>query len=131
MDENPDLSNIIYRIQTILRLHFSSTSTYKMFATQNEKILKNATQKSIIKTDIPGREKADAVALEINCNKCGKKYNIYAKLKQDVKIDEDFKKKGLIPFPKDNKLKCDCGVEIDLTGIRNDLESQIGKKIIT
>lgn len=55
---------------------------------------------------------------------------MYVKFKDDPKIDDDFQKKGDIPYPKDNKLKCECGFEIDLGGIRNDIETKIGKKLI-
>ena len=60
----------------------------------------------------------------------GKVYKLYAKFIENPQIDRDFQKKGAIPFPKDNKLICDCGFEIDLTGIRNDLETKVGKKIL-
>ena len=34
------------------------------------------------------------------------------------------------PFPKDNKLKCECGFEIDLSGMRNEIEIKSGKKVL-
>ena len=45
------------------------------------------------------------------CPKCGKIHKLYAKFKSDPKIDDDFKKKGFIKLPVDNKLKCSCGFE--------------------
>jgi hypothetical protein len=33
-------------------------------------------------------------------------------------------------FPSNNKLICVCGYEIDLSGIKNEIETQVGKKII-
>ena len=41
-DDVPGLADIIYRIQTIIRLLFSTTSIYKIFATEKEKIVKQA-----------------------------------------------------------------------------------------
>lgn len=35
-----------------------------------------------------------------------------------------------VPFPTGNKLKCTCGFQIELSGIRNDIEVQAGRKII-
>jgi hypothetical protein len=35
-----------------------------------------------------------------------------------------------MPFPKDAKIICKCGFEIDLSGIKNQIEIQTGKKII-
>ena len=33
-------------------------------------------------------------------------------------------------FPEDNRIECECGFTFDLTGIRNQLENQFGKKIV-
>jgi len=72
----------------------------------------------------------EVAEFEIKCNKCGKTYKMYAKLVRNPQIDKDLQKQGKLAYPKDNKLKCDCGFEIDLTGIRNELESKIGRKIV-
>ncbi len=69
--------------------------------------------------------------IKADCEKCGTKHKIFAKFKNDPKIDIDFKSRGFIAFPKDNILKCSCGDTIDLTGLRNDFESKLMKKIIT
>lgn len=128
VESDPKLSDVVYRIQTVCRLLFSSTNTYKIFATEKEKVFKNATPVSAI-PKIPVQA-ADVAEFETRCPKCGKVHKLYAKFKDDPKIDEDFKKKGNIAYPKDNKLKCECGFEIDLVGIRNDIETKIGKKLI-
>ena len=44
--------------------------------------------------------------------------------------EKELTAKGFKPFPKDNKIICSCGFEIDLTGIRNQIETNLGKKII-
>ncbi len=74
---------------------------------------------------------ADVVEAKVICPQCNEKYLIYAKLINDATIDAEFKKRGAIPFPADNILKCGCGYEIDLSGVRNDIETQTGKKVIT
>ena len=56
-------------------------------------------------------------------------HKIYAKLVSNPKIDTDFQNKGFVPFPKD-KIKCNCGFEIDLLGVKNQIETQTGKKIV-
>lgn len=128
IDDDPKLSDIVYRIQTVLRLLFSTSSAYKIFATADDKLLKNAVKTSSSQ-EIPFN-KADIVELDISCNKCNEKYHFYVKFVDNPKIDEDFKKKGILPLPKDNKLKCSCGFEIDLSGIRNDIETRSGRKIL-
>ena len=128
LESNPQWSDVVYRIQTVCRLLFSSTSTYKIFATEKEKVFKNATPVSSV-PKIPVQA-AEVVEFEMRCPQCGKVYKLYAKFKDDPKIDEDFQKKGNVAYPNDNKLKCECGFEIDLGGIRNELETKIGKKLL-
>lgn len=131
IDDDQELSDIVYRIQTIIKMLFNTTSTYKIFATADEKLFRNATP---IKTppQIPKNivQKAEVVETKIDCEQCGKAYNLYAKFIDNHKIDEDFKKRGFKSFPPNNKLLCECGFEIDLSGIKNDIENQIGKKIL-
>jgi hypothetical protein len=68
--------------------------------------------------------------IDVQCQKCGTSHKIYAKFIDETKIDIDYKKKGIRPFPKNNMLICDCGFEMDLSGIEKDVESKMGKKII-
>ena len=128
IDDDTILCDMVYRIQTVIRLLFSSTSTYKVFATKNEKIFKQAIQ-AISPSKMPVRQQADVVELDVNCPKCGMKHKFYAKLVGNPIIDKDFEKKKYKRFPPNNKLTCECGFEIDLSGMRNEIESQTGRKI--
>lgn len=130
IDDDQKLSNLIYRIQTVCRLLFSTTTIYKIFATEKAKIFKQAVPTVSTQPKILKRQAPDVVAVEQKCPKCGKVHNIYGKFISDPKIDDDMRKKKLIPFPKDSKLKCDCGFEIDLAGIRNEIEVETGRKMI-
>ena len=129
VENDAKLSDIVYRIQTVCRLLFSSTNTYKIFATEKAKVFKSAAPVSAIQR-IPVQAAAQVAELETKCPKCGKTHKLYAKFVDDPRIDKDFQKKGSIAYPKDNKLKCECGFEIDLSGIRNEIEIGIGKKVI-
>ncbi len=128
IDEEPKLADIIYRIQTIIRLLFSSSTNYKIFVTADEKIFKSATPAGP-PPKIPIGD-ADVAEFETKCPKCGKNHKIYVKFKRDPKIDNDLQKKGLKLFPTDNMLICECGHEIDLSGIKNEIERNIGKQIV-
>jgi len=128
-EDNPQLKDIIYRIQTVCRLIFSSSDAYKMFVTEKGRVVKRALPVSTA-PKIPTLAKADVVEFEVKCPQCGKIHKLYAKFTDDPKIDEEFQKKGSIAFPKDNKLHCDCGYEVHLGAIRNDIESKLGKKLI-
>jgi len=129
IDDDPILSDIVYRIQTVCSLLFESSTVFKIFATQENKIFRQAVTNIKTSNNIP-QGLLPIANIEPSCPKCGKKHKIYAKFTNDKSIDVDMKKNGYIPFPKDGKIICDCGFMIDLTGIRNQIELQIGKKIL-
>ena len=134
IEDNPRLADIVFRIQTVIRLLFESTTVFKIFANAEEKLFKNATPKQPslqvpIPRMMPGN--VDVVEIKQECPKCKKVHNLYAKLSPNPIIDQNMNKKGLLPFPKDAKIKCDnCDFEIDLQGLKNQVEIDMGKKII-
>ncbi|KAF5034415.1 Serine dehydrogenase proteinase [anaerobic digester metagenome] len=128
IDNDPELSEIVYKIQTVIRLLLTTTSAYKIFATADDKLIKTAVEKNSPQK-IPVKT-PDAVEVGLKCNNCKNQYKFYLKFVDDPKIDEEFQKKGLLPFPKDAKFKCSCGYEMDLSGIKNDIETKTGKKIL-
>lgn len=128
IDDDPQLSDLVYRIQTVCRLLFSSTTVYKIFATENEKLFKNANPAGV--PAIPFIPEPDAAEIEQICPQCGKKHNIFCKLNPSAKMTDDHIRRGFIYYPKTDKLKCSCGFEIDLSGIRNQIEVQMNKKIV-
>jgi len=129
VDEDSKLSDIVYRIQTVCRMIFDNSTCFKIFATQDNKIFRQAVP---IKAPImvPAKQAIEAVSFDLHCPKCGKEYRLYAKFNPNPNIDADLKNKELIPFPKDNILKCECGFEIDLLGIRDQIEREARKKIV-
>lgn len=128
IQDDPDLSDIVYRIQAVCRLLFESTGTFKIFATADDKIFRQATMAGPIQ--IPRKAGTDVVEIQQQCPKCKKKHQIYGKFSPNPKIDQELKKKGFISFPKGAKINCDCGFEIDLLGLKNQIEMGTGKKII-
>lgn len=130
IDDDPKLADIVYRIQTVCRLLFDSTPIYKIFATEENKIFRSAVRTGKVRIGIPKMKAPDVAEIDQKCPKCGKLYKIYAKLVPNPQIDEDFKNKGFTSFPKDAKITCECGFEIDLLGIKNQIELQTGRKII-
>ncbi|MGR3311093.1 MAG: SDH family Clp fold serine proteinase [Candidatus Brocadiales bacterium] len=130
VDSDPKLAEIIYRIQTVCRLLFMDTTSFKIFATQDNKIFMHGTQASL-PLRIPEKPMVNVVEFEPKCPKCNTTHKIYAKLAPDPKVDLDLKNKGFTPFPKDAKIVCsECGFEIDLLGIKNQIEIQTGRKIV-
>jgi phage FluMu protein Com len=72
----------------------------------------------------------DVAQIEQICPKCKALHKLYAKFVQNSQIDKELSAQGFTPFPKGGKIKCKCGFEIDLLGIRNQMESQAGRKIL-
>ncbi|AFC99105.1 Periplasmic serine proteases (ClpP class) [Methanocella conradii HZ254] len=130
LENNPELAIIVQRIRIVTRLLFSNSTHYKLFATKDNKIFKSAApiNQQVVATQ--DTTKTDAIGREIKCPKCGKIHRLYAKFIPDLNIDEQIQKQGFKPFPKDAKLKCECGYEFDLLGLKNDIEMKIGRKII-
>jgi ATP-dependent protease ClpP protease subunit len=128
LDDDSKLAEIIYRIQTIIRIIFSSSTNYKIIVTEKDKLFKQAINAGTQRA-VPNKE-ANVIEVDIKCQKCKTNYKFYAKFINEPKIDVDYKKRGIKPFPKDNKLICDCGFETNLGGIEKEIESKVGKKII-
>ncbi len=103
IQDDPKLSDIVFRIQMVCRILFDSTTTFKIFATAEDKIFKQATPAGgPLQIQLP---QADVVQIKQICPKCHKMPNLYGKISSNPKIEEDLKKKGFIPFPKDAKIK--------------------------
>ena len=132
VENDPKLADVVYRIQTVCRLLFESSTIFKIFATAESKLFKQATPKEgPIRIPIPQMPAGDVVQIQQKCPKCKKVHSLYGKFSPNPQIDQKLKNKGLIPFPKDAKIKCDnCGFEIDLLGLKNQIEIDVGKKMI-
>lgn len=128
IDDDPKLSDLVYRIQTVIKLLYNTSNIYKIYATENEKIFAFASIGGMPRTIQP--KDVDVVGLDMPCSKCGKVHRLYAKFKDNKKIDDDFQRKGFIKLPSNNKFICECGFEIVTSSIRNDIETQTGKKIV-
>ncbi len=131
IDNDFNLSDIVYRIQTICRLIFASSSAYKIFATEEDALISNAISTDKLKKEARNTD-VDYIEIEQECPNCGEKYKIYCNINGPSVINDDFEKRGYIPYPKNDKLICKkCGFETDLSAIRNDIESTLGHSIIT
>jgi hypothetical protein len=129
IDDVPQLAEVVYKIHAVCQLFFDNTSIFKIFATEDYKMFRQA----VIAGQplmIPKEKQPDVVEIEQRCPKCGVKHQIYAMFAPNPKIDSDCRKKGLITFPKDAKIKCACGFEIELAGVKSQVEVVSGRKII-
>ncbi len=127
VDDDPELADIIYRIQTILKLLFQVTTIYKLFITEHEKIFKNEAVTQISGTQ-PNSN--DVFNLDINCPQCNQLYRFYAKTVNDPNIDNRMQSMGYISILENRAIKCQCGNIIQMDGIIMDFENQIKKKLV-
>lgn len=138
IDESPQLANIVYRIKTIIRLIFDTSTDYKLYFWEDFSITRTATVANANMPTIPlplpknQTKQIDQVMIEINCPKCGKKHKVPGYLD----IDSATIKKLKLPINNnvhDNDvLVCDglgCGLNIDLKPIKSQIETQSNKKI--
>lgn len=130
IEDDAVLSDIVNRIKIVYTLLFQSTSTFKMFVTEDYKIFRQATPRPQA-VSIPQQiQNLDFFEVIQKCPKCGTEHKLYGKFKNDPKIDKKAKSNGFSAIPQKLKLQCTCGFEIDLTGLKNDIESKIGRKIL-
>ncbi len=137
IDEDQELAEIVYRIQTVIRLIFHSSSTYKIFATEDNYIGQQAVRESS-ESPTPGSQNGgdgeeagpDGAQITIECDNCGREHKIFAKFKEDVEINDNLKEEGFIPYPESDKIICECGYELDLRGVKNEIEARSGLKVI-
>ena len=97
------------------------------------KIHKEATVCPKCNRDIPLTEQdpiVDNSLLKVKQCKCGKVYELYAKFDDNNEIDEYYQSKRYYPFPENLIIKCDCGYNIDLSKLKNEIEEKTGKQII-
>jgi hypothetical protein len=130
IDDVPQLAEVVYKIHAVCQLFFDNTSIFKILATEDHKMFRQAAAIVGQPIRIPKGKQPDVVEIEQQCPKCGVKHRIYAMFAPDPKIDSDCRKKGLTPFPKDAKIKCACGFEIELAGVKSQVEVVSGRKII-
>lgn len=138
IDDDPVLADIVYRIKTIIRLLFDSSTVYKLFFTDEIQLSKTFTVSS--GNNIPNaqpfppkasqKRQVDAVELGVKCPKCKKQHKINGYLD----IDSATIKKENIPTNENIKendvLFCDnCNFALDLKPIKNQVESQTKRKV--
>lgn len=140
IDSDPKLADVVYRIKTVIRLIFDSSTDYKLYFWDECELSRTANMGNLAPIPIPSpqvpktpkRTNVETIEIGIRCPKCGKEHKIPAYVNMS---SEDLKRYSL-PINrllKDNGiLLCDtpnCGFAIDLKSIINNVEGQIKKKI--
>lgn len=138
IDDDKVLADIVYRIMTVVRLIFSSSSNYKIYYTDDSRLHKSFSTGIQNQAPIPNKiispnknkEAITVMEMDAKCPKCGKVHKIkgYPGL-----TSADIKTKKLETnnnIDKNDVLVCDnCKFALDLKPIKNQIEQQTGRKI--
>lgn len=124
IEDDPVMSDLVYRIHTICRILFDMFNVYKIFATPEEAFMKQAQLNQPV---IPaaGPQIPNAIIIDLKCDRCGNTQKFYHKLVDNGKVDADMASKGLKPLPSGNTLACGCGNKIDLIKVRSELSKSV------
>ena len=132
--ESEELADAIRRYKTLLDMTFKAMpAAYKMVETPTSQIVRSLTQQQLtpktgaippMVNPLPGNKTGQG-ELTIKCPVCGTDNPVVMGLGEPVK-----KRAGFRTFPVDNKLACsNCGNIFDVKIIRDQIESQFGRKI--
>ncbi len=131
--KTPELAEAIRRYYTLVQITFA-TNCYKLFETPDSQIYKfiapQALQSPMVQVpggSIPaGPAQAEIGHFDFQCPNCKRPVRLQANLDKAKPLQP-----GCILFPKNNKLSCPgCKAEIDLSGVRLQIEAQTKKKIV-
>lgn len=135
IDNDPILSDIVYRIKTVIRLIFDTSTDYKLYFWEDCDLSRTANMASTqAALPIPAKSvpQIEAVEFVITCPKCGRQHKMQGFVNVSL---EQLDKLGVPNNPKlkaNGHMLCDtpnCGMSIDLKPIVNHIENQIKKKI--
>ena len=136
IDNDANLADILYRVKTIIRLIFDTSTDFKLYFWEDVNLARTANpmNPSIpVPRPIPQQNvKIDGIEIGVTCPRCGKQHKVKGYF--DIK-SEDIKKLNLPVDTKitdDNILVCDnpgCNYAISLTPFLNQIESQTKRKV--
>lgn len=133
VEEDKDICEIVYRMHALIRLIFETSTAFKLILTEKNVFERNATpaRPGLNTPIIPSvSESTEVVNINFKCEKCGSEKQMYCMFKNNAKIEQDMKIKGIIKFPNNCKYKCECGHETDLLGLKNAIELNFHKKML-
>ncbi|MBG9603535.1 Clp protease ClpP [Cytobacillus firmus] len=121
--KDEELADAIRRYYTLLKLTFES-NVYKVYETVDSQIFKSINNGGISQPDAQPIPKS--IPVQIECGNCSNPMDVQANLGEEQPLEE-----GYLPFPPNNILKCTkCPIELDITQIRKQIESQTGLPVV-
>jgi hypothetical protein len=138
IDNTPELAEIVYRIKTVIRLIFDSSTNYKLYFLDNFHLnrtaaIANANIPAPMQIPLPNKNSSiEQAVININCPKCGKPHAVTGYFDIDSKKIIDLKLPTNNNIKDNNVLICDnnnCNFAIDLKPIKNQIENQSKRSI--
>lgn len=136
VDDDSELANILYRIKTVIRLIFDTSTDFKLYLWEDISLSKTANPLNPnipMPSPIAKKEvKVDGVEIGVVCPRCGKQHKVQGFF--DISSD-DIKKYHLpvdLKIKGDNMLVCDnpgCNFTIDLKPLLNQIENNTKRKV--
>lgn len=122
--EKSELSDAIQRYYTLLQMTFATSSIYKIVETTTSQIFRF--ENSTVNLAQQNQQLIGAIIADVECPNCGAHKKIQLNLEVSKPVSDD-----AIPYPKDNKYKCqNCSHEIDLTNLKRQIELQTKKTVV-
>lgn len=135
IDKDPELANIVYRIKTVIRLIFDTSTDFKLYFWEDCELARSANIANVpFNKPEPAKtaKNIEVVELGVSCPKCQKNH----KIKGYVNLTSTEIKNLNLPISplitENEILICDtpgCGLAISLQPIKNMVENQLKKKI--
>lgn len=119
--KNAELDEAITRYYTLLRMSFEGSTIYKIFETMDSQIYR-------FMAPVQVRSEGPAyIMVDVSCPKCKHNVKIQCNLERSVPVGD-----GAIAYPiSDNIVVCPaCGKDINLLSMRQNIELQMGRKVV-
>lgn len=135
IDDNPALADVVYRIKTVIRLIFDTSTDFKLYFWEDCELARTVNVASTPFNNPVAHnatKNIEVVEFSITCPKCRKEHKVKGYPNLTSKDITSFNLQ-VNPLVKDNDLLiCDtpgCGFTIDLKPIKNMFENQFKKKV--
>jgi len=136
IDNEPQLADIVYRINVVIRLIFDISTNYKLYYLDDFKLGKTVTLPSnnapfpLPQTPAGRPGNVDAVEIEIDCPKCKKRHKAIGYMDITSEQIRNGNHKINVLIDGNDNLICDsCNFAIDLKPIKSQIETQTKRKI--
>lgn len=128
IDDKSEMAEIIYNIQTAIRMYFVISGASKLYASGHGMYAMGSGSEA--EQNSSSRSKIDVLEVEFTCVHCGAKTGFYAKSEASKEVDAKCQADGLKPFPLNSVFNCPgCNKRNDMHEMKKGIEKQLGKPL--